>query len=1625
MMNSSSDVADSELYVSFTAVYGFIRSVTNNDRPNENASTWELIAQFLKDNKSLLVNVSEFSNTQGTVELPRKMALRGSTYEASSEDIKEAVALSEKLHVNPQECLRVIVQCNLRLQPKEERRVLYAQNILQERNSVLDTILVLLNNDNVAQISKIYLDLFVQKKTTIVGDLISLLSTICAELASMEPSTEDVSISQFRYSHDISYLLNILRLLSILCLNSELPVPIIESWVDFLDETECGVSGFWQKNLPEEVSLRLQSLVVIVSILMFGLGTAHHNINVSAPFFNSEQIFIKVNKLLLRPSSNPVILYYWSFVLSVKAYLLEEAPETNVDFAKNVFGTTAIDDLINAFTARAESLHVLDGICRLHKTLSDEGLYSAIMCSFLILSLNFISLNEETTHAIKLILTGMPKDLIESFLTSPELEKKLSILRAKLPLLHESLIPMINLTSIHPEFAHFEWKELPTYAQKLKLNDIDYDLSVDDDNRVESTDLIVLKNELLVKPPMEFEENVLLPIAKDTKGQIIPSAAGDEDIVVFLYKYSGWALIGRILQNICETYRDTCDPMTARLRQYLLVSILDLISSIVDADTPLERSTEILQHISGYVTEDDIFSLIFKTFEQALHSRDMEVLVPCLKLFSSMVTNFPHIVWSHLSRSDLIDRHGKAGMVTTLIGALELPNGEYLFTIAFIKLADELVSESLHVETAFPERMKRELLGRIVKQLLHVYESYQYWKYSNINQRFEIGALLTSLFTKIIYSVYGIDQDSKPGDKITRVLADAASFIVTVFIGTDSPDIRAVNSLVSVLVSPTTLEAISLNHGVYGAQYNKLLQKSFAFGNMLVSVRGLLKLPPTTLEKSIYSKATDLVNAYIYKPSLKVHVIKLFTYLVRAPWFAERPSLLAHLGHDHAKSLLELLTFDLSSPIQDYRVLKNIYSFFSSIMEGKQDGMSILFLTGNIVTFDDSKHENKEVGSKSILTILKRNALNLDRMPEDLGSHLLDAISYAFNSWTSARNYAADKDFITALVKRLEAFEPNADNNIKSIEQVASMASKYRLISRIAEICALYLFTSTGTSSPIFDLLGRNDLATIVNPLFELDGYNKDLHTNLAVNFEKQWPGLSLSTFSLSTLVRDSNSFQTIIYDLPLMDQYFSGDEAWFGSETQTGLREQVVEASINIQFVTYQISAAKSWGALLTSFIKKTPVPLQDTFVDIVLHLLKVNIEKSIESPFFVDIYLERIELCFYVLYSFMKTSKNVAEKKLVEITSHLMKILTSPEIDFLGNIASSRKSAYYRPLLRSILIALSLVNTGTHFIELISVELLEFFERIFCKGVNLILSEILSEINTTSSCGNNVSITSVTDKIQDLLLLLSLFTSIKNLQPPKSFMLMIATSLNEVDTVKALLNLYSSSHLFRVNEEPIIADITLIFLCEFCSVDEVAEKLIINGLFSVLLESPISIMIQQGGIKPEIQPRLHSIWSNGLLSIILQLLSQFGAQVLPECCLFVTYFSKQLSSTIFSWSDNSLAISNSIIQDTSQIIMLQKMFSALEYQKYLSNSNAKTKVIDDVDVIEIIPGLDTEMERKELYRSFTHLLTHPKYLNSRIVPTTLEEQRLLQDEETRAVFVKNTTEEIRKLQDSLFSDF
>ncbi|CDF89550.1 related to Nucleoporin NUP188 [Zygosaccharomyces bailii ISA1307] len=1612
--------------LSFVHVEYFINSYQLDS--TDAVTSFSKISDFLDRCHDLILDVGKIDQVSNDHPRVSCLSVRGVKYEnIKNESCEQASFLSKYLGLNYQESLRVITQMKVKTDDQIPLLSL-ATFVYQERNAILTTMLLLLNNSNLPVVQSSFAQLVANNVFTICVNLIGVLAKVITQYDKEVPEMPDglterewEEFLQVKKAYNLIYMTNILKLLTHLMVNADLPTHLVEKWFTFLDETRSQLVFMTDVNssIPGLISHKIESLIVVNTMLVLGLDSRSSAINLDSLYLKDANCFKRIHNILEQDPTNPVILYMWSFVLFTKSFLLEENPDLELSFIQQVFGKVPVSRETAVFAARAEKAGVFGAISRVSESLSSESFYPAIISSFLTFSLNFIPMNVQTSAMIKDVLLRTPQEFVENFLASDEFEKHLTILRAKLPLIDEALLPLVNTSAVHNQFANFEWNELHTYTTKFRLGELDYDIV--DDVGESNMDLIILKKEALVKPYLKTNQNALISIPEDTKGKILPTPTkGDEDIIVFLYNYNGWSVLGYILQSICDAYIDNSEGLDDSTH-YLLLAVLDLVANAVSKRSSFERAVEILQHLSTYTREKNITSVFFKIFEHSLHKRDYKLLCTCSKFVHSLFAHFPEIVWSHWARSVLLDRSGKTGMANVVLGSIELPIGNYEFTITLIKLTNEMVTEAVSLKADFPLKTKSEMLDKLVIHLIDVYESYQFWKYTNVIQRFELGFFLNSLFTKILYNVYGVDPASSPKVKVTNVLATSGSLILDSFLASQSPDVRAAKSLLNILLSPLNSQISLVGDRAFGHLYLRLMKHAYELAFLLISTRGSLKMPPSTLEKMIFSESSKFVDIYNSVPLLKRHVVKLFKSLVEVPWSDDYLFLLSYLGQRHSKLLLNSISFDLEGPLADHKLAKDIYMFFSALMESKQDGLSILFLTGNIASNKTEERNNLPNHRKSILSVLKKNALHLDALPESVGCCLLDAIAYAFNTWANAKDSKADSEFITALLNHLRNFRPVSTT---SMQEMVAMSGKYKLISRVVEIFALYLFTSTDVDSQIFQLLNQQDLATLVNSFFEIDGYNKELHDNLHNKFEEKWPKLKLSSFALSPLFQPGASSNEMVFAIPLMDQFFGNDEKWIGSKDLLGYRDEVIEASLNLQYVSHQIAAAKAWGALLTTFVKKTTQSLKDTFIDLVCHFLKVNIERGIKSPLFTQVYCERLELSFYILYAFQKRAQSIPEKKLLMLLNQLITIFKSDEVNYLGNISYSRNRNFYRPVLRSILILLDAVSTGTHFVELISDELLEFFELSFCKGFHMILSEVLSDISTSTSNGKQVIVYNMAPRIQDLFLLLSLLTKIKALKPLDSFNVILASSLNEVGTVKVILSLYSTSHLLKVNDEALLGPLTLTFVSELCSIKSVAEKFITNGLFAVLLESPLSVAIQKGNIKPENKPSLHNIWTNGLLSIVLLLLSEFGVKVLPECCLFVSYFTKQVDTAIKRWSDSKLAVSSALIKETSQLVLLQKMLSALNYQAYLVNSKTHTAVDEKETYVELLPGLDTEQEKNTLNIALNRLLTHPKYLNSRIVPISLEEARLLEEDHTRAEFVKHISREIKKLQESLFRD-
>lgn len=1531
----------------------------------------ESLDKFLAENKELLSRADIFQQPQGELPSSDDFTIRGSTYKLSATNKEDAAQLGELLGFNKKEVLRVICEKTTRIpEPKtekkekdqieadrEERLQLYLNSVLKERRAVLQLVRHLLTHETHHAIGAKYSSELLESPQYI-ANAVNSLESLMKGLSSEKSQYKDVIQTENTYT-----IVEILKILTTLLLRVSTTSANVVLWFKLWEKYKY-FTIFGNSVSPQLVE-EITSLVSVTSLLFLGLNTMDDCIDSETPYLTEPTAVKQIHDCIAAAPFNAIVVYTWGLLV----YMMP--PELT---SKVYTDNEDCELLSRVFTTKAAELDVFQEIENTFTTLRHDALYTAVLASFLICTVSFVQLNDKTASTYLKVLKDAPNAFIEKFFTNENTERQLYIAKAKFP---QVMTPYSRILSINGAYAHSQLSTLSTYMH-IGTNDIEYDIDTE-------TDSITLKNELYINPPLEQSPDVLLQLPAGTKGRVLPTSDQNTEALVLNYQYNGWSLIGRFVQNIVNN----------REQEDFLATILELLTNTFTI-SDVETTSDILENLSAFLDDSDILDLLLKLFEQSLHQRNVTISTQMIKLLISLIHTYPQIVWSHLSRSDLLEHAGRGGLMGTILGSVETINGSYEFTISCLSLFNELVTKSV-LNTDELNAHRAEVIPKFTTYASQVFESFIYWNYRYPHQKFEIGTLIIEIFSKILLLVYGIEPNADPSKKVTRVLVSAAKSILTSFT-VSLPDVRIITPIIAAIDSLNSNPTIYNTCGRVGDWFTKWSKISLDFAKIVVSIRSDARDIPSTLERTLFTKSPQLVTIYSKHYSLRSSVLQLLTQLVNAKWPADIPSLLSHLGDEYTGVLLAALSSDLQFLYDDFTVKKHLFMFFSAIIEGRQKGLSMVFLNGLDIKDVTTKQ-------KSLLKILKEDVKNLDYYQEWLSIHLVDAIAYAFNTWSSKKNEEDDEDavFIKTLVPKLSPVEfelTDSTDNAKIIEG----CYKHKLNSRVAEICALVIFSSSKESAtkPIFDFLSSNDIFKLIKPLYTSFDYNSALHMNLSTAFSSKWPTYRLDQFIRSPMTLTTRYADNAVYDLRLLDVLLGADPHWSGTELTEGYREVVVAASLNLQYVSAQISSAKSWGALLTSYVKKVKIP--PTFSRIIMKLLEANIREDKAIELFSEINRARVELSFFFLYSLTQQG-SISDDDTQELLRLAVQLVTSHDVDFLLAL-SSQRSDIYRPLLRVISRLLSSVKGSAKMVETISSELLDFAELVIAKGSTVLLEAVQSDINAPSVGG----------RIEDLLLIISLFKGLVAAKPPSSFTTRLSTLFVDFNTLKSILNVYSNAHLLKVNNEAVFAELTLTYMVELISVDVIAEQLISSGLFSTLIRSPISLTIQEGGIFVQTSPQLHNIWTNGLLQIILILMNKFGARLLPEIGAFVDHFSKQFSTTIQSWSQDSLAISVPALQETEQIIILQRAL-VTSYKEFGMSSARPVK-----ESLEIIPLLDTVEGRTSLHKSLTHLLAHPKYLTSRVLPTTLEEQRLFEGEDkVRTALVEKLVSQITEVQQLL----
>ncbi|KAL7666844.1 Nucleoporin [[Candida] zeylanoides] len=1616
----------------------------------------EALDEFLINNKSVLSSALPFGATAdsqtGEGKPLKDLSLRDVLYtDISTSNNTDARTIARLLDLDFKEVLRTISQTCKRIperkmlglgkfksklpddrnkRSEESRIVLYASRILRDRRVILEIVVELWNNKtNPAKsltVQNLGRELFMS--ASYLEAVVLTLGSVTTTLIDETYKTGIDALDAVVYDETVLLIIHLMKVVVEATSTSSAP-HLVNSWFRLMARTNFMLRLGPFVTFAEQFKM-IQALATIVSVLLLDVES-----NYGAAW--EDKVYRQVSAAILQHDNvNSVTMYVWLIILYRKS-----VAEEQTDLAT-----------VNELSQRCSSLDVFADLQSLNELLMFDNLYAAILSQVIISAMPLVTMTAKIASTIQSILCTAPAAIIEKFYRDENVVEAIVLARARFPL---QIVQFLRLCSIHGQFALNEFNNLKSYMACFGKREFDAFSEIDDQN----TELVRLTRNIDISPPFEYSNKNKLSLLMDTntKAKVIMAGGADDQVLaVFLYNYNGWALLGRILQNIVKSSNFNNASEISEVVINIAQVLTRVVVQVKDQDlVGLEEVLDVLDSMSAYIDDSDVIEILFRLFEQSLHSRNTAVLIALVNLFTSLVPLIGVKIWSYLNKSVLFESNGKEGFAATIFGAIEMINGEYSFSIALMKLSKVLIEDCLQEtkvdnQVAFitasnlAHKSKNAFLMKIITHFIVIFESFSHCRFGKAFQKMEAACLMMDMFNEVIECVYSIDEASAPSEKVSGLLAKPAEKILDAFLqasnlNTNTPT-RADHPILSIIDSISDHRDFNIYEArdLSGYWFKKWVEASLMFSSLIISVRSQTSMGATisTFEMALFTRLPKIVNAYSLHVTLRLILLDLMTSLtIGVSTTPQSPSLLAHLGRDYSQILLNSLISDLENSFDDYDMKIGLYDFICAVFDGNQEGLSMLLISGRDVYGEVESHGRVNSDSapatptKSVLSVMKRSFRDIKYFPNYVSLHLVDAIALAFNLWTTLRATENNLEFVDLLLSR---FKQPISTRTPTIEESVSSCYELKLLSKITEVLSLIIFTTMDEKlkQKLVDFF-INDESFKVEFLrrFDTIGYNQRIHDDLRVQFEKNLH-VSLDKF-LSCLVRRNRFGNSTIWNVALMEKMFNGKN----NANWLSIREHVKACNANLQYSNAQISVVKAHGALLTAFCKRFGTKLNSDWIFLASQLLFFDVLSENPDTIFKQVYRERIELCFFILYT---------------MSSHVDDMTVLPEnvldiIKFSCSLISSKgavshdESGTYKALLRILKLALGMLDNDANIITSNSPLFRDLFVLLISKGSKTLLIDLQNDAYSTRIDRRFVP-QNLEEKLESLTLILSIIKVYVALDLPASLQMEMAKIVKLHSTVTDLMNLFSSSHLIRISHhqeghkrdqmaELVFSQLSLNFIQQLMTIDVIAQTFIEQGLFLVLTGSSISAPIKQGNlsITSTTNTAFYSIWCNGLLPLCLLAFQKLGPQILPEVCMFLGAFAKQVQTCVDRWSkpSSTIEVTTASILETKLILCMYRLLKMANFNEVIKSMGWSTPAYtknSEVTDMALLPGLETSDKRDEFVENLRNLVKHPKFLTSRIIPSSPDEVRLLNgDGEARDSFSSMVISDITELKDFL----
>lgn len=1589
-------------------------------RAGQSQYVLDAVDEFLLLNSAVLKSSSPFAVASKLVlnKKQKEFSLREVLYSGASEkNMDDAESLAKLLLVDAKEALRIIVQTSNRMpedhpdagkvksklpddsvsHKQQQRLQLYVSRILRERRTVLHVVIELLNNKSNPAVSSavqnLGRDLYLSSDycSSMISSIGALIDTIQEK---GQNSDNENDIDNIIYSESVATLIVSLKVVvELVTQNGSIDNNLAILWFKLMRSTNF-MSILASSIRESESFMVIEAISTAISVVFLDLIDTNSVLGASQPNHLEPSKFQEINTIISAASNhNTIIIFYWSIILYRKQIYLEETS-----------GSDSENALVNVFSSEiVPSLHTLQARCdgayqQISSTaeiLRFDNIFSAILSNVLIAAIPLVSMTPEVSKCIQNVLKIAPRGMIQKFFEDPAVQQALIITRAKFPLL---LSPYINLAGVSGTFAFNEFNELKSYMSLFKKDEFEMLTEIDDEN----TELVKLSQMVDIYPPFEQNKKLSLLMGLGTKAKVIPAANEDEILATFLYKFNGWSFLGRVLQNLSKNF-----DSTDREKVDSIVDIISMLTKVV-GEVSAEDSKHALTSMSAYTDDSDVLEVIFRLFEQSLHSRNIRMIESILNLLTQLVPIFSYRIWPAFSKSALLFDGTREGFATVIFGSIEMVNGDFRLTIALAKLTDALVYDCLTLDNAVPSKVKEAVLKKLVSHLIAVIESYAQCNFRSFQQKMETGVILLDAFRGILASVYGIRHHGKTAkdNVLIGALVPAAETLLSTFTNqaygsarSFYPIIAMIESLSDGLTQYELLDCLSF-------WYLNWIQCSLSFAQLVISIRTSIRLPVSPFEIAMFQRLPDLVSAYASYESLGNDILNTLTALANGlnsgtQEAGSRLSMLSHLGREHSKILRASLITDLENLLDDHAIKILLYDFICAVMGGRQEGLAVLLSGRNV--FGDPKGSSETKEDVSLIRVLKKKVEDIRYYPMAVSLHLVDAVTLVFSSWSAVRELESDLKFVNELLQVAQEYAPGKEA-ADSEDSIITRCYRLKLCSKIVQILSSFLFSSNNDAckGAIIKAITSQSFIDNISSVISIKDYDSVFHSKLRESFGYLSPHLQLDDFS-SALIKRNRFGPSSVYNFVLLDKLIPRNQQ--GEQ----LRQHILDASMNIQYVQAQIALSKAYGAIISSYVQQS-IPIDSKVFGIVLQLLKANAAEDVPASRFEDVYYERIQLAFFILYNQFSNGaiKDTDHGYIFEVIQTIMTLFSTGTTNLTQWLTENQKLRLHAPLLRMLFCCLTSIQGNTNLITEHYNLFKSIFELVVARGTNLILILVQNDVYRRKA--KTVQQTETMDsQLDNLQLILSITKVFMKMKASESLKYEFSSAVESNGTIRSLLNLYSFSHSITVDGEHIFAQVSLMFIQDLMTMDVLARNFVDNGLLLVLIESLISTPIIEGGISIVTAPHYHRIWTNGILPILLVTLQKLGPLVLPAVCYDLKFFRKQIGTCIESWSRDasSIQITTALVSETSQILLLYKILSA-----FLETA------------VSALPGLDTEENREEFAECLNNLLKHPKFLSSRVAPSSQEELRAWeQDDDGRAMstFVGELIEEIRDLKDMM----